>query len=420
MAVKPNYEDPRFTKVESDKQQAMTDLEQTYSGMIGETDKYYQAQIDASKQWADKQQQIQQEQTDFTLEKIEQEKAKAERDYTKQQSGAYVDWQKQSNEYGSEAEKMAASGLQNTGFSESSQVAMYNAYQGRVATANQVFNDAIMNFNNSMKEAMLQNNSVLAEIAFQAQKEQLELALEGFQYKNNLLLEQANKKLEVDQMYHQRYQDVLAQVNWETQMAEEIRQYNQQYQLQIDQFNEEKRQFTLEYNESIRQFNEEIARLKAKDAQEYKLQIQELELKKQQAAEAKRQFEKELALKQSQLAEEKRQFDLAYSKSSSSGSISKSKSSSGGSGSVKKAKSSISSGAASVKKSASNTSKSSTPTNNMQSIIDLGMGPISASKLASLVSSGQVSRTLKNGQYYYYKNTGSSSYNRLKNMGLSK
>lgn len=414
MAVKPNYEDPRFTQVESDKQQAMTDLEQTYSGMINNTDQYYQAQIDASKQWADKQQQIQQEQTDFTIEKIEQEKEKAEREYTKQQSGAYVDWQKQSNQYGAEAEKMAASGLRNTGFSESSQVAMYNAYQGRVATANQVFNDAIMNFNNSMKEAMLQNNSVLAEIAFEAQKQQLELALEGFQYKNNLLLEQTNKKLEVDQMYHQRYQDVLAQVNWETQMAEEIRQYNQQYQLQIDQFNEEKRQFTLEYNESIRQFNEEIARLKAKDAQEYKLQIQELELKKQQAAEAKRQFEKELALKQSQLAEEKRQFDLAYSKSSSggSGSIKKSSGSSNASASIQKAKTSL------------NTSASATKS--QASILALGYGPISAEYLAKLLSEGKVTRKKENGYWIYSRveptgtSKGTTLGNRLKNMGLSK
>jgi hypothetical protein len=68
------------------------------------------------------------------------------------------------------------------------------------------------------------------------------------------------------------------------------------------------------------------------------------------------------------------------------------------------------------------TSGPTTPTNNMQSIINLGYGPISAAKLAELLSSGQVTRTLKNGQYYYSRNTSSSnssSTNRLKNMGLS-
>lgn len=43
-----NYDDERFTQVESNKQEALSELEQTYAGMIGESDKYYQAQIDAS------------------------------------------------------------------------------------------------------------------------------------------------------------------------------------------------------------------------------------------------------------------------------------------------------------------------------------------------------------------------------------
>ena len=54
----------------------------------------------------------------------------------------------------------------------------------------------------------------------------------------------------------------------------------------------------------------------------------------------------------------------------------------------------------------------------MDSITALGYGPISASKLASLLASGEVYRVEKNGQYYYYKNQ-TSSANRLKNMGLS-
>ena len=95
-----NYDDERFQQVQADKQAALKDVENTYGGMIGESDKYYQAQIDASKQWADKQTQLQQEQTDFAIQEIEQDKAQAQKDYTKEQSGAYVDWQKQSNEYG--------------------------------------------------------------------------------------------------------------------------------------------------------------------------------------------------------------------------------------------------------------------------------------------------------------------------------
>lgn len=324
--VNVNYDDERFGKVESDKQQAMTELEQTYGGMIGEIDKYYQAQIDAIKEWADKKAQLQQDNTDFAIEQIEQQKSQAQKDYLKEQSGAYVDWQKQSNQYGANAEQMAAAGLAGTGFSESSQVAMYNTYQNRVATARESYNQAVMNYNNAIKDAQLQNNSILAEIAYQALQTQLELSLQGFQYKNSLILEQANKKVELDNMYYNRYQDVVNQINTENSMAEQIRQYNQTYELQLKEYNESVRQFNkdydqrvAEYKESIRQFNVEIERLKKKDAQEYELQIKQLERQKAEAEAEQKRWEREMALELAKLAEQKRQFNESLKASNSSG-----------------------------------------------------------------------------------------------------
>lgn len=228
MSYEINYDDQRFKDVESDKKQAVSDLEKTYSGMINESDSYYQAQINASKEWEKKQTELQNQQTDFAIQEIEQQKAQEKKDYTKEQSGAYVDWQKQSNEYGAEAEQRAAQGLENTGFSESSLVSMYNTYQNRVAAARESYNKAVLNYNNAITQARLQNNSALAEIAYNALQKQLELSLQGFQYKNTLLLEQANKKTELEQMYHERWQDVLDQMNTENALAEEVRQFNEQ------------------------------------------------------------------------------------------------------------------------------------------------------------------------------------------------
>ena len=343
-----NYDDERFGQVESDKNQAMTELEQTYGGMIDQSDSFYQAQIDASKQWADKQQQIQQEQTDFTIEQIEQQKDKAHKDYLKEQSGAYVDWQKQSNQYGVEAERQAAAGMAGTGFSESSQVAMYNQYQNRVMTAREAMVQATLNYDNGIKEARLQNNAALAEIHFKAYQEQLQLALENFQYKNNLVLEQTNKKLEVDQMYHNRYLDVLNQINTENAL-----------------------------NEQIRQFNEEIARLKKKDDEESKRQAQELELKKQQLEEEKRQFDAQMALK-----------------TTSSG---------GGSGGSGGSNTSINKSTGSNSDSVDKTSGSGATIDN-KSVIALGYGPISASTLASKVATGEVTATQNGNTITFKKN----------------
>ena len=258
--VTVDYEDERFGNVESDKQQALTEHESLYAGMIDNVDGFYNAQIEASKQWADKQSQLQQEQTNLTIEQINQQKEQANKDYLKEQSGAYVDWQKQSNAYGTNAEQMASSGLTNTGFSESSQVSMYNTYQNRVATAREVYNQAVLNYNNSIKEAQLQNSTVLAEIAFQALQTQLELSLQGFQYKNDLLLQQANKKLEIENTYYNRYLDVLNQINTENAMAEEIRQFNENQAWQTEQ-NQLNRDFEAQQAVLTRDFQAKQAEL---------------------------------------------------------------------------------------------------------------------------------------------------------------
>ena len=328
-----NYDDERFTQVEQDKTAALDNLNQTYDGIIGNADQYYNAQIDAAKEWGDKQAQLQQEQSDFAIEQIEQQKQQANKDYIKEQSGAYVDWQKQSNEYGVNAEKQAVSGLAGTGYSESSQVAMYNQYQNRVTTAREVYSRAVLNYDNAIKEARLQNNSILAEIAYNTLQKSLELALQGFQYKNTLVLDKLNKGIEVDNMYYQRYQDVLSQINTENALAEQIRQYNQSYQLELQKYNTQNEQWQKEYDqgikefeESIRQFNEEIERLKAKDEADAKAEAARLE-------EEKKQREQEQAQWEAEMAEKKRQFDKTFNAEYGNGAaITKSSSSGGGSG----------------------------------------------------------------------------------------
>ena len=266
-----DYEDERFQQVEQDKNNALSELESTYSDMISNSDKYYQDQIDAANQWADKQTELQNQQTQHTIDQINQQKDQAHKDYTKEQSGAYVDWQKQSNQYGAEAEKMASAGLANTGFSESSQVSMYNTYQNRVASARESYNSAVLNYDNAIKDAQLQNSSVLAEIAYNALQQQLELSLQGFQYKNNLILEQASKKTELQNTYYNRYLDVLNQINTENAMAEDVRQFEETqkfnaHQAQLDRDfqsaqSELNRNFQAQQAELDRKFQEAQAEL---------------------------------------------------------------------------------------------------------------------------------------------------------------
>lgn len=337
--VTPNFDidqnDARFGKVESDKAQALTENEQLYGGMIGKTDQFYDAQIQASKDWADKQTQLQQDRTDFAIEQIEQQKEQTHKDYLKEQSGAYVDWQKQSNKYGVEAERQASAGLTGTGFAESSQVSMYNTYQNRVMTAWEIKEKAILNYNNAIKDAMLQNNAALAEIAFNTLQKQLELALQGFQHKNDLVIQQANKKLEIDNVYYNRYMDVLDQINHENDVKRDIWKYKDTQKWQTEQAQIE-RDFKAGENEKQRTFEAEEARIKrefdAKQAEidrkhdlalieantkaakekadyEYKLEMQKLEKEK----------EIELAIMAQELANDKSLASYTNSLKSSSG-----------------------------------------------------------------------------------------------------
>ena len=257
-----NYEDSRFQQVETDKQAALNEIDQTYGSMIGQAEKFYDDQIKANQEWADKQVQLQNERTDFEIQKLEQQKEQTRKDYLKEQSGAYVDWQKQSNQYGANAEQMAASGLKNTGYSESSQVAMYNTYQNRVATARVSLEQANTNYDNAMTEARLQNNSILAELAYNTYKQQLELALQGFQYQNQLILEQSNRKTEADNNYYGRYLNVLNQINTENAMAEEVRQYNEKMAEEQRQYNESLALQKAQLAEEKRQFDEQMEQKK--------------------------------------------------------------------------------------------------------------------------------------------------------------
>ena len=237
MAV--NYNDRRFTQVKTEENKALQQANNTYNQMINNSDKYYNDMIKAADDYGQQQQQKQQANTDFAIEKIEQQKDQAAKDYTREQKGAYADWQKQSDQYGVRAEQIASMGLANSGYSESSQVNMYNTYQNRISQARDTYSRAVLEYDNGIKEAQLANNAKLAEIAYNALQNKLELGLNQFQYKNNLLTQQLQLQNDISDRYYKRWSDVLSQINTENALAEQIRQYNANLAEEKRQFNEQ-------------------------------------------------------------------------------------------------------------------------------------------------------------------------------------
>lgn len=212
------YEDKKqeaLYNYENGVRNAIDESNKTYDSMIAQYDQAYKDQInslEAQKNNTDPMSQAVKEQTDFAIKQIEQQKDQAKEDYSKEQSAAYVDWQKQINPYGANAEQMASMGMSNTGYSETSKVMMYTAYQNRVAVARESYNAAVQNYNNAMTEARMQNNSALAQIAADALAKQLEMSLQMVQRRNDLLAEKANQSLKIDAENYSRYKDVLNQL----------------------------------------------------------------------------------------------------------------------------------------------------------------------------------------------------------------
>lgn len=290
-----NYDDKRLTDINSQKRGAIDEVAKTYGDMIGNVGEQYEALADSTKKWTEDQTKFQKEQGDLAIKKLEQEKQYAHDDYLKEQSGAYADWRKQSNEYGVEAEKMASQGLSRTGFSESAQVSFYNTYQQRVMTARDAWTRSKTAYDTAMAEAKIQNNAALAKIAYEGHQAELQLIIEGMQYENTLLLDQMNKKLEVDQMYYSRWRDEIAQINQENALAEQVRQFNKNYDEQVRQYNQD-------YAEQVRQFNANLAEEKRQFDKNYSLDERATAVSERNASVS----EKELKLAQDKFDYEKK------------------------------------------------------------------------------------------------------------------
>ena len=158
------------------------------------------------------QNQLLDQQDSYLVSQLDQQKKNLEQSYTQEQSAAYTDYQKQVDPYGAQAEQMASSGLSNSGYAESLKTQSYVAYQNRVAVARQSMEQARVSFENAFTEAKMQNDSSRATLAYQVYQMQLEAALTGFQYKNQLIMDKANARLNLATQYPDQWLEVLEQV----------------------------------------------------------------------------------------------------------------------------------------------------------------------------------------------------------------
>lgn len=222
MATNLTYDpnDSRLTDVENEESAALAQNQANYNTAYDTAKNAYESAInnyDIENENSDpyKQTQIANKALNQNLAEIEQNKSNTEKDYAKEQAGAYIDWQKQKDPYGANAEKMASAGLTNTGYSESSNTAMYVAYQNRVSVARDSFSRAMTEYENQMNQAKIANDTLLAEIAVSALQKKAELAIEWAQYENTLLQNFTNKQLAIKESYADRYSKIVSAIQEE-------------------------------------------------------------------------------------------------------------------------------------------------------------------------------------------------------------
>lgn len=262
----------QLTEIEVNRQNDLTQLDQQYQNAINETEQAYkqaadQYTIDANDGRTTAVEQLMETQTALTeqaVKEIEQQREQSEKDYIKEQAGAYADWQKQSDAYGVNAEKMASNGLTRSGYSESSQVQMYSDYQSRITTARDVFKRAELNFTNAITNARLQNNAALAQIALDAFQRQSEIALAGLTAKNGLLSEWTSQKLAVNTRYDNKYQTILDQIYREEQMQLQREQMQQEADLAYARMAQDAAQHSASLAQDQAQFEASLAADKEK------------------------------------------------------------------------------------------------------------------------------------------------------------
>lgn len=240
MAV--NYDDDRFQQVENEKQEQLNQYNQTYDNLMAEREDLTNQQQGLVDQWQQTQNENLDKQFQFQQDLINQQKAETEKAYEKEAKSAYTDYQKEIDRYGVSREQQVANGLNNSGYSESSNVSMYNTYQNRLATAKESMDKAYLEFDNAIREAQLTNDVTKAENALTALEQKLNISLEAFNYKDTATQNKLNWQQQINSDYYNRYQKVLDQINYENEQAEAIRQYNEQMKFQQEQLEYQKEQ----------------------------------------------------------------------------------------------------------------------------------------------------------------------------------
>lgn len=250
-----NQTQQQINNLAGEKQNAINEYETGYNNQLQQYNDLQAQQQNYIDTWAANQKEQQQKQTDYNIGLIEQNKKEAAEETQKQTQDAYVDYMKQTNQYGGALENLASRGLATQGYAESSRVAMYNTYQNRVATANAALTKANTDYNNQIQQALLNNDAALAETALQQMQQSYALALQGFEYTSNLYNQRLSYLQNLEDTYYNRGLELQSLQNTYAGEINKLNQYQEEMEMEKEKRRIAQEQWEREFAEEKRQFN---------------------------------------------------------------------------------------------------------------------------------------------------------------------
>lgn len=263
-------DDERLAKIEQEKQNAINQSNNTYNDLLQGNQDIYNQQQEYANQYEKTQNEALDKQLAFNEQKINQQKEIARQNMETEQKKAKNDFVSYTNPYGLQAEQFASQGLLNSGVSETAKLGGFNSYQNRLASANKAMQDAFVQYDNDMNQARLNNDVQKAQNALAKLEMQLKYSESFYNNKSTLTQNQLSNNQQLDSDYYNRYQTTYNNIQTEKQRAEATRQWE------------------LEMQEKQRQYNENMAWQKAEAQRQQSNWEKEYALSKAKAAAAKK------------------------------------------------------------------------------------------------------------------------------------
>ncbi len=192
-----------------------------------------------------KQNELINQQIQIQTDELNREKEKIDKDVDKTNQSLYSNWQKQTNQYGVQAEQLAQQGLANSGYAETTKTALYNTYQKNVTDTLNNARDLKSDYDFKIAQARQQGSVQQAQAAVDLYAQRLQLLTQNYELRQNR-----------EQYLYQKERDKVSDNQWQKTFDEQVRQNeienqwkqkNYDYQQQRDNISDSQWQKTFDY-----------------------------------------------------------------------------------------------------------------------------------------------------------------------------